>query len=136
MLKKPKPGGGDAGLHENVGNLERRVLSQTDHAHQVRAELHGTDSATALGITVHANAPVLELSRRLIAAGHDPATGLEAYRGEMLCLRVRAIGEAAALEVNAKGTGFISRRAVRTAPPIEKSHRAYVGHRPGSGAAR
>ena len=113
----------------DVSNYENQAAAGT-----VRAELHGTDSANALSITVRANAPVLELCRRLVAAGHDPASRLEAYRGETLCLLVRAIGEAAALEVNAKGTGFIPLRAVRTASPIEKSHRACVGHRLGGGA--
>jgi hypothetical protein len=34
-----------------------------------------------------------------LEAGHDPATPLEAYRGSTLCLRVRSIGEGAALTV-------------------------------------
>jgi hypothetical protein len=84
----------------------------------IRAELRGDHTCTALGITICAYAPVLELCRKLIAAGHDPATPLDAYRGETLCLHVLAIGEAAQLEINAKGSGFIARRAVRTAPPI------------------
>jgi hypothetical protein len=59
------------------------------------AELSGPDACSAAGITVRAAAPVLELCRALIDAGHDPATRLEAYRGETLCLGVRSIGEAA-----------------------------------------
>jgi hypothetical protein len=32
------------------------------------------------------------MCRALITAGHDPASRLEAYRGNLLCLRVRSIG--------------------------------------------
>lgn len=84
----------------------------------IRAELIGSDTATALGHSVTAYAPVLELCRALVAAGHDPVAPMQAYRGPTLCLIVRAIGEAAGLEINSKGTGLIRRRAVRTASPI------------------
>ena len=50
---------------------------------------------TAEGITATSNAPVLALCRKLIAAGYDPATPLEAYRAATLCLNIRSIGEAA-----------------------------------------
>jgi hypothetical protein len=64
----------------------------------IRGELLGLSQATAAGITVTGrHAPVLSLCRALIEAGHDPAIPLEAYRGAMLCLRVRSIGEGAAL---------------------------------------
>jgi len=55
---------------------------------------------------VTTSAPVLELCRALVAAGHDPASRLDAYRGDVLCLQVRSIGEAARLEINGHGTGF------------------------------
>lgn len=74
----------------------------------IRAELSESDRASALGIDVQAPAAVLTLCRKLVAAGHDPAEPLEAYRGETLCLRVRSIGEGANLEVNRFGTGFKS----------------------------
>lgn len=90
----------------------------------IRAELSGSDRCTALGIVVQAFAPILEICRRLIAAGHDPATPLEAYRGDMLCLKVRGIGEAAGFEINARGTGLIPFRAVRTAPPVAPIEKA------------
>jgi hypothetical protein len=35
------------------------------------------------------------LCRKLVAAGHDPATVMHVYRGQTLALKVRAIGEAA-----------------------------------------
>jgi hypothetical protein len=42
----------------------------------------------------------LDLCRALVEAGYDPTTPLEAYRGDMLCLRVRSIGEAADLRIS------------------------------------
>jgi hypothetical protein len=66
----------------------------------VRAQLLGSNQTTAHGVTVSGrNAPVLALCRALIEAGHDPDTPLEAYRGDLLCLRVRSIGEGARLTV-------------------------------------
>jgi hypothetical protein len=65
----------------------------------VRARITGNNTCSALGITVRAAAPVLALCRKLIEARQDPATPLEAYRGDMLCLQVRSIGEGAQLTV-------------------------------------
>jgi hypothetical protein len=66
----------------------------------IHAEIIGQTQATALGVTVSGrNAPVLALCRALIEAGHDAALPLEAYRGETMCLRIRSIGEGAALSV-------------------------------------
>jgi hypothetical protein len=84
----------------------------------IRAELLGSDRAVALGIEARAAAPVLMLCRLLVEAGHDPDHPLHAYRGDVLALKVRAIGEAAQLEINARGTGLIPRHAVRTASPM------------------
>jgi hypothetical protein len=39
----------------------------------IRAQIFGCDTVAACGITITAYAPVLELSRRLVAAGYDPA---------------------------------------------------------------
>ena len=69
------------------------------------AELIGSDTCAALGLTVKSGAPVLVLCRKLIEAGHDPDTPLEAYRGDTLCLRVRSIGEAARLRMDTDKTG-------------------------------
>jgi hypothetical protein len=73
----------------------------------IRAEIHGDDRCAAEGITVVAGAPVLGICRKLIEAGYDPATPLEAWRGDVLALRVRSIGDAAALTVDEhNGTCF------------------------------
>jgi hypothetical protein len=76
----------------------------------IRAKLVGC-TAMACGKTAIGGSPVLDLCRELVAAGHNPQTPLEAYRGETLCLTVRSIGEAAGLEINGKGTGFRLRRS-------------------------
>ena len=88
----------------------------------IKAELSGSSTASAYGIVARTGSPVLELCRRLVAGGVDPTTPLEAYRGKMLCLKVRSIGEAAALEVNSAGTRFIRRPKRRIAPPIRSAH--------------
>jgi hypothetical protein len=72
----------------------------------IRAELLTYDSCCALGMTVRHPAPVLALCRLLVEAGHDPATPLEAWRGDVPCLRIRSIGAAARLRVSTHGGGF------------------------------
>jgi hypothetical protein len=80
----------------------------------IRAELAWSDTATALGIVARSSSPVLALCRKLLEAGHGPTTPLEAWRGGVLCLRVRSIGAAALLETD--GTSFYpSQRAVQPA---------------------
>ena len=74
------------------------ALARKNHP-MIRAELFDADCCTALGLEARGAAPVLALSRKLLAAGHHPALALEAYRGETLCLRIRSIGEAAGLTV-------------------------------------
>jgi hypothetical protein len=61
---------------------------KSDIPNTICAELIGSTTATAAGISVTAYAPVLELCRRLVAAGRDPAAPLRAYRGDVLALRV------------------------------------------------
>jgi hypothetical protein len=65
----------------------------------IRAQLIGDDQATALGIEARSAAPLLDLCRKLVAAGHGPVSALHAYRGATLSLIVSSIGEAAALDV-------------------------------------
>src|SRR5689334_5002459 len=69
----------------------------------IRAELIADDSCSALGMTVRGPAPVLALCRLLVEAGHDPATPLEAWPGDVRCLRIRSIGAAAALRIGTHG---------------------------------
>jgi hypothetical protein len=87
---------------------------ETDRANIIRCELSGSDTAEALGHIVTSSSPVLALCRDLAEADgcflHAP---LAAFRGPILCLWVRSIGEAARLEVNPHGTGFIAFRGRR-----------------------
>jgi hypothetical protein len=84
----------------------------------IRADLIGSDTCIALGLAINSSSPVLALCRALVESGHDPAIALEAYRGDVLCLRVRSIGEGAELEINGKGSGFKRRAAVGIAPLV------------------
>ena len=99
----------------------------TSHSPVIHCELHGDSEARACGITVKTCSPVLALCRRLVEIGFDPGRPLCAWRGKVLCLRVRSIGEAAALEINGDGTGFRPRREPDAASPIRKSDRPLVG---------
>jgi hypothetical protein len=89
--------------------------------------LVGSDTAIALGIVAHGNAPVLALCRKLIAAGFDPDRPLHAFRGDMLALRVRSIGKAAGLTIDEhNGTRFAKWRPfLRSAvsPPMRLNRR-------------
>jgi hypothetical protein len=57
----------------------------------------------------------------LVNAGHDPATQLHAYRGNVLCLLARSIGEAAELEINGSGTVFRRRRETDAASLVRQN---------------
>ena len=96
----------------------------------LRAELTGSHTVTALGISVEAYAPALALCRALVTAGYDRATRLEAYRGPTLCLRVRSIGEGAALDVKSEGIGFKPYRGPRAASPMRQKPGALVDGNP------
>lgn len=95
----------------------------------VRAEIVGDDTAVALGLTVRSTSPVLALCRALIAAGHDPALALQAFRGDTLCLTVRSIAQGARLQVNTAGTGFTPYRihAPSAASPMRQTGAAATG---------
>jgi hypothetical protein len=79
----------------------------------LHAQLSQFDTASALGIVATGSSPILLLCRKLVAAGYDPATPMDCWRGDTLRLSVRSIGQAASLEINAHGTGFIPHRARR-----------------------
>jgi hypothetical protein len=71
----------------------------------IHATLIGSNCCEALGITARGYAPVLDLCRALVAAGHDPRRPLHAYRGDVLALKVRSIGEGARLTVREDRAG-------------------------------
>jgi hypothetical protein len=78
------------------------------------AEL-GNDRCAALGIIGRGEAPALDLCRRLVAAGVDPVTPLHVYRGDVLALRIRWIGEGAQLDIvtDSRGTPRFRRHRIR-----------------------
>jgi hypothetical protein len=87
---------------------------------RIRAELTGSDTCAACDMTVRGtHAPLLELCRKLVAAGHDPGARMEVYRGHTLALTVRSIGEGALLV--AKGYGFYALSAAAVAPPVSQN---------------
>ena len=103
-----------------MDGLGRHVVSEANRQGQlsqgpVRATLVGSDRCDAEGISSRGYAPMLDLCRELVAAGFDPASPLEAWRGEILCLRVRSIGESARLTVadDRHGTPRLRRRHER-----------------------
>ena len=94
----------------------------------IRAELIGSETCSALGITVQAYMPVLTLCRALVAAGHDQTQPLEAYRGDALCLRVSSIGKAAQLRVRGNGYGFEAEHCRPTAPSMRANAPVDTGY--------
>lgn len=107
----------------SLADLAARI--KIEHETVIRAELIGSDECTAAGLTISGRAPVLALCRQLIADGHDPGLPLEVWRGPVLCLRVRSIGEAAQLRVATHGGGFARSRACAAgctaASPVEET---------------
>ena len=118
---KAMAGRRNSGMRYGAHPVNSQRLSPKQAPAPVHAELIGSSTATALGITGRGNTPILDLCRRLIAAGHDPDQPLEAFRGDVLCLIVRTIAEGAALEINGDGTGFRPRRQPGAAPPMRQN---------------
>jgi hypothetical protein len=111
------PPGSGAQRCAQAGEREHRTDSRPHTKPQpVRANLIGADTAVAAGITATGHAPLLTLCRRLVKAGHDPSTPLEAYRGTTLCLRARSIGAAARLTVREGPDGKPRLATYRPAP--------------------
>ena len=82
----------------------------------IRADLAWSTTCVSLGLKATGNAPVLTLCRRLITAGHDPATPMEVYRGSTLALKVGSIGEGAKLTVEECSDGRPRLRPYRQMP--------------------
>jgi hypothetical protein len=101
----------------------------------ITARLDGSDTCTALGLTARSSSPVLDLSRKLVGAGYDPAIPMHIYRGDTLALRIRSIGEAARLEIRGDGIGFRPSAKMGAGPPIAPNAPARTEHRARPGAA-
>jgi hypothetical protein len=98
-------------------NLEARDAPRRPIPTTIRAEHLEANTCTGAGITARSTSPVLALCRQLLAAGLDPDQAMEVFRGATLALRIRAIGEAAGLEINSEGTGFRPARPPDAALP-------------------
>jgi hypothetical protein len=96
----------------------------------IRATLIGSNCCEALGITERGYAPVLDLCRALVAAGHDPRRPLHAHRGNALALIIRSIGDAAQLRIATHGVGFERIPGCTGSPPVRQSGPTIA--RPGS----
>jgi hypothetical protein len=107
----------------------------------IRADLDGDDVCTAEGITAHGHAPILMLCRLLLGAGFNPDRPLEVFRGDVLALQVRSIGEGAALVVKTAGNGspIFAPSEGAAAPPVasrapvaisNRAHQAFPGAAP------
>lgn len=71
----------------------------------IHAKLIGDDVCATAGIAARGHTPILTLCRRLIEAGHDPRTPLEAWRGTTLCLRISNISAGSRLTVKERPFG-------------------------------
>jgi len=82
-----------------ASSTESTAIFNADKEQPLRAELVGFEICNAGNATARDHAPVLAICRELVAAGYDPRRALHAYRGQVLCLSVRSIGEGARLTV-------------------------------------
>jgi hypothetical protein len=111
-----------AGVGFGSADTCQATLDNRHSARALRADLVDAHTIVCAGFASCAgSSPVLDLCRRLIAAGIDPATPLEAYRGDTLCLYVRTIAEAAGFEINGDGNGFRPLRKPDAAPPMREN---------------
>jgi hypothetical protein len=98
----------------------------------LRGELRG-DDAICDGITVKVSSPAIALCRLLLDRGHAAETRLELYRGTMLALIIRSIGEAAELQVT--NTGFARAQRLQPGLPMRQKHEDHA-RLPGSTETR
>jgi hypothetical protein len=96
------------------------LLPACENQVAIRAELFGADCCKGLGIEARGAAPVLALCRKLVEAGINRALAVEAYRRDILCLRIRSIGEGAGLRVATHGAGFESLPECTAGPPARQ----------------
>jgi len=75
------------------------VKSIEDQPSVISAELQGSDTAVALGITAKGYNPILSLCRSLIAAGLSPDAALLVHRNGLVTLKIRSLREGARLTV-------------------------------------
>ena len=91
----------------------------------IRALPIGSNRCDMAGITAYGRMPVTKLCRILIEAGYDPGRPLHAYRGDVLSLRVRTIGQGSQLIVKTAGSGcpIFALAGGAAASPVRKTAR-------------
>jgi hypothetical protein len=70
----------------------------------IDAELIGSNECRAAGIVTRGHTPILSMCRALVGA-YDTGRVLHVYRGKVLALTVRSIGEGARLTVKDSSSG-------------------------------
>jgi hypothetical protein len=120
MSPMKSPGALAARGASETDQLGRQVTPETNRQQSltqapILATLAGADLCSGEGIAARGHAPVLDLCRALVEAGHDPKRALHAMRRGVLALTVRSIGEGAELTVadDRHGTPRLRRRQER-----------------------
>ena len=107
-----------------VEELVRSIFTDQPKAAAITAKLIGSDTIICAGKTTISLTPILTLCRELLVEGFKPETPLAAFRDGRLAVSIRSIGEAAALEINARGTAFIRKPDRRMAAPVRQNGQA------------
>jgi hypothetical protein len=85
---------------DNDARLRSPLAERDDgRAPTIIATLIGNDTAQAGDIVVRSRSPVFALCRALLAAGANPNSKLECFRGSVLALTVETIGIGAKLTI-------------------------------------
>jgi hypothetical protein len=107
---------------DNDARLRAPLAERDDgRAPTIIATLIGNDTAQAGDIVVRSRSPVFALCRALLAAGADPNSKLECFRGSVLALTVKTIGIGAKLTI--KENDWVGPKVV----PYEPLSRDRVG---------
>ena len=124
-------------IHDaQIAGKPNPIVAITAEARAIFAELIGSNTCTAAGVTVVDRAPVLALCRALVTAGQDSNRPLHAYRGDVLCLCVHSIGEGARLAIEDDRYGRPRLRRWRNrarggvAPPAHRGCERWLGTTP------
>ena len=90
-----------------IGKCEERTSKPSLPPTQDRviAQLSGSDTCSAAGITATGHAPILAMCRQLLQVGLNPDQALEVYRAGILALTVRSIAQGARLTVEDDSRG-------------------------------
>jgi len=89
---------------KNASLKQKRIFEHSPHRAAMSgaviiAQLIGDDTAQGGQIVVRSRSPVFELCRALLAAGANPNSRLECFRGSILALTVKSIGIGAKLTI-------------------------------------